>query len=397
MNITMTSTPEAPEGLINYIEETNYSNSFMGNTTDVFQCSNNSSNSKEIVGFALFKVIIDVFVVGFLCAFGFVGNALTIAVLYRDHDRKNTTNWLLQTLAVTDTLYLLACVFIQPLDTVNEYTDWAPGLRAAFPYIEPFMWVFASITQTITIWMVMLVTIDRYIAICMPLTQLRSVERAKITVIIIVVAAVIYNIPRCFEREIVHAYDPCLGHKITKSKQTAFRENKIYFLVYKTICYFIFRAIGPLVILILLNLRLIQALREVRRKHKDLNKSTKNRENITLMLVAVVTVFIICSIPGLTLRIIVTIRYFSKWGIELLTLQIINTITNMLLTVNSSINFLLYCLIGKKFRRILQRMFCMTLKGGVPDVSETEPLTCRTQITKNGTSNVMKDGGDVTL
>jgi len=36
----------------------------------------------------------------------------------------------------------------------------------------------------------------------------------------------------------------------------------------------------------------------------------------------------------------------------------INSITNVMLTLNSSINFLIYCLVGKKFRRIFVRMVC---------------------------------------
>ena len=36
----------------------------------------------------------------------------------------------------------------------------------------------------------------------------------------------------------------------------------------------------------------------------------------------------------------------------------INAITNVLLTFNSAINFLIYCLVGKKFRRIFVAMIC---------------------------------------
>ena len=39
-------------------------------------------------------------------------------------------------------------------------------------------------------------------------------------------------------------------------------------------------------------------------------------------------------------------------------LKYINAIANTLLTFNSSINFLIYCLIGRKFRTILAEMCC---------------------------------------
>ena len=56
-----------------------------------------------------YKMIADVYVFLTLCVFGFIGNAITIAVLRKDPDRTTSpTNWLLQTLALVDTAYLAA-------------------------------------------------------------------------------------------------------------------------------------------------------------------------------------------------------------------------------------------------------------------------------------------------
>jgi len=56
-----------------------------------------------------YKLIADVYVVLTLCIFGFIGNAVTIAVLRKDPDRAiSSTNWLLQTLALVDTIYLVS-------------------------------------------------------------------------------------------------------------------------------------------------------------------------------------------------------------------------------------------------------------------------------------------------
>ena len=359
---------------------------FNSTTIPPFECPNSTETTQMVwTTYIIYRVIIDVFVVGFLCLVGFVGNALSIAILYRDHDRKNTTNWLLQTLALVDTLYLIACVFIQPIKTIHDHTDWMPSLKWTFPYIYPYVWVGASVAQTITVWMVMLVTIDRYIAICHPLkNHLRSVERAKVAVLFIILASICYNIPRIFERELDHKFDPCTNLTMPYSNKSPLWSNKAYFLIYKTIMYFIFRAIGPLLVLILLNMRLINALHLMRKKHKDItSKTNKNRENITLMLVAVVSVFIVCMIPDLVLRIFLTLsNYIPGLTFDIMRLRYANSITNMLLTVNSSINFLIYCLIGKKFRTLLQQMCGMNSRPSrnkpAGDVSETEPLTNKT-------------------
>lgn len=353
--------------------------------------------------YRIYRITIDVFFVGFLSVFGLIGNALSIVVLRRDRDKKNTTNWLLQTLALSDTLYLIACVFFQVVKGVNDMTDWCPGLKQVFPYMEPYIWAFASITQTITVWLVMLVTVDRYIAVCKPLkTQLRTIQRAKLAVAIVIILAILYNIPRFLEREISFSRDKCTGLTKVKSGKTSLRNNKIYFLVYKTIMYFVFRTIGPLIILVGLNLRLIKALQEVRRKHRDLTKSNKHRENITLMLVVVVSVFIVCELPDLSLRIIFSLReFFEIKTLDIPKLRYYNCITNALLTVNSSTNFLIYCLIGHKFRKILRQMCCRHIRSNVMEISETEPLNTRTTnvssskngaLQKNG-PHVVRNGG----
>ena len=360
-------------------------------------------SAKFTMQYRIYRIIIDVFLVGIICIVGFIGNALCIAVLRRDRERKNTTNWLLQTLAFSDTLYLVACVLFQTVKGINDYTNWFPWINVAFPYMEPYIWAFASIAQTITVWLVMLVTMDRYIAICKPLkTQMRTLQRAKLAVTIVIIAAVIYNIPRFMERKIVYLTDSCTNTTIVKSKKTALRENPHYFLVYKTILYFIFRAVGPLITLIGLNLQLINALQAVRRKHRDMKRSPKNKDNITLMLVVVVSIFIICEIPDLILRVIVTIKEFTPaWQISLTRLRYANAITNMMLTVNSSINFLIYCLIGSKFRKILRQMCCGPIKGGGTEISEIEPLntrtttaaTCGTSVGPGALSNGTSTGG----
>ena len=353
-------------------------------------------------GLRLFRIAINVFVVGILCLVGFVGNALSVAVLRKDRDKKNTTNWLLQTLAVADTLYLCASVFIQILNTIHSETNWWPDLQSAFPYLEPYIWPFASIAQTITVWLVMLVTVDRYIAICLPLrTNMRTLQRTKLAVAVVVILAMLYNVPRFMEREIVTKFDSCTNSTFLITQKTTFRENRVYFLVYKTIMYFIFRSIGPLLALIILNVRLVKALREVRKKHRDMTKSTKHRENITLMLVVVVTVFILCEMPDLIARIVFAYVVFDEANFDINRLRYFNVVTNAMLTLNSGINFLIYCLIGNKFRRILWEMCCKRGRAGLIEVSETEPLTTKTHISNNGALKYGKvnnnKGGDVAV
>ena len=199
------------------------------------------------------RFVVDIYIVSFVCCVGFVGNALTIAVLCRDRDKANTTNWLLQTLAVADTIYLICCIFTQPLKAIHEATEGLPGL---FPYAEPYIWPITSIAQTITIWTVVLLTTDRYLAVCHPFNaEFRTMVRIKVATIGIFVGAVVYNIPMFFERELV--YDQNSATEV-KSAKTEMGGHQLYAVIYKMACHFVLRAIGPLVVLIVLNFLLIQ-------------------------------------------------------------------------------------------------------------------------------------------
>jgi 7 transmembrane receptor (rhodopsin family) len=129
-----------------------------------------SSASSSSSTFDVFRVVLNVYVVGVVCAFGITGNLISMAVLGRDRSIRRTTGFLLQALAASDTAYLVACLLYQTTKTVNDVTDWGvPGSRFVWPYLEPYVWPLASIAQTCTVWTVVVVTADRYIAICRPL------------------------------------------------------------------------------------------------------------------------------------------------------------------------------------------------------------------------------------
>lgn len=78
------------------------------------------------------------------------------------------------------------------------------------------------------------------------------------------------------------------------------------------------------------------------------------------MLVTVVTVFIICELPDQCLRLVYAAvsltsdpRLTSDPGDDLLLpLRYVNAVTNALLAFNSSVNFLIYFMVGRTFRRV---------------------------------------------
>lgn len=81
--------------------------------------------------------------------------------------------------------------------------------------------------------------------------------------------------------------------------------------------------------------------------------------NVTIMLVSVVMVFIVCQVPALIYNMAYAISMASvttspSW-------QVLSTLRNFLVNLNSAVNFILYCALGQKFRRTFVRTFCPCL------------------------------------
>ena len=80
------------------------------------------------------------------------------------------------------------------------------------------------------------------------------------------------------------------------------------------------------------------------------NKSTPSPSsaNLAMVLVLIVITFIICQTPGLIAQFdILPVEWFFNWL----------TVSNLLIVVNSAVNFLIYTAFGRKFRSVLLRVF----------------------------------------
>ena len=317
--------------------------------------------------FKHYGLVVEVYLTSALCLFGFVGNVIAFLVLRRD--KQTTTTYLLQTLAVLDTFYLITTVFTQIYEGLYYFTGWFIPQTGFYPYMEMYLYPCARMVQMASSWAVVLVTVERFVSVCRPHSVRRfyTLPRIKVAMGIIFVLCIAYNIPNFFEVTAYQQFDRCQGIYLTKKNETGFYHNRIYQLFYKCILQLLLRYLLPLSVLIVLNCKLFAALRRSWRKRHQMKIKSKPRksENITLMLITVVIVFVICQTPNLTLVIVETLqayipsfhqhyrRYMAqKWWYYIFA-------CNLLLTINSSVNFLIYCLMGKRFRMILMSMMCV--------------------------------------
>ena len=121
-----------------------------------------------------------------MCIFGIAGNSISILVLYKDK-RNEVAAFLLQALAVADnTVLAISLLVLSVITGVLPYLgEDAQFIALAMkPYVVAYVNPIAYMAQTASIWITVLVALNRYVAICRPfdVPRLSTKHRAKIQV-----------------------------------------------------------------------------------------------------------------------------------------------------------------------------------------------------------------------
>ena len=205
-------------------------------------------------------------------------------------------------------------------------------------------------------YLILAMTVDKYIAIKWPhkAATYSTPRRARMIVVGLYVSVFIYNIPHFFLSNIIRGL--CSGYAI----------RSLITSVYSWFS-FVLNAVIPFTLLIYMNFVIIKTVRNSRKTFirdgstgsegkKQLMKNAENQ--LTFMLLMVTTFFLILNFPAY-FRFIYLV--FAKRDTPSLyaRLLLLGQITGKLYPTNSGINFLLYCISGKKFRSDLKEiLYC---------------------------------------
>ncbi len=303
---------------------------------------------------------VNALLVGGMCLVGLLGNTLSLLVLRRDQSSK-VPGFLLQWLAVADNavltvtlLCLSVCGGIVPLVSDRASLE-GPGLL----YVLLWGNSVASMAQTATIWMTVLLAINRYIAICRPLhaAHLCTLGKARLQVGLVMAFSVFFNIPRLFQEQVVPSQGAwnASGSDLDQYElnQTSIGGRSVFGIVYTNALYSVLVLLLPLLLLLVLNWRLVRALQRSRLEVCRTSGS-EARDNISLIMVVIILVFLLCHTPDRCLQ--VALLFEQPKDCELRFYAY--TATNCLFVVNSSTNFVVYYALRKRFRRILAEQIC---------------------------------------
>ena len=142
----------------------------------------------------LISFVIDVLITGTLSIVGLIGNSLTFAVFWKGNF-KTSTSFLFMCLSLSDSVVLLTALLCVSLLSLFEYTGY---LGQSFWKIRYYMFTFVFPLHTAahmtTMWVTLLIAVNRYIIVCLPLraSMWCTDRKVKIQLSVVLLFALLY-------------------------------------------------------------------------------------------------------------------------------------------------------------------------------------------------------------
>ncbi|VDN98117.1 unnamed protein product [Rodentolepis nana] len=331
-----------------------------------------------------------------ICTIGIVVNIINIIVLTRSW-MKSSTNVYLTAVSVSDMMYL----FFSLLFTLYVYPAF--NTSAIYMYALPTFRGIANLFSNITTWLTLSFTIERFINISYPIFGHRVCTRGKAKRIVlgVCIIAFILTFPDFLQSRIKPPLDsngtliPGGRYEQTDSDYAPVLRNIGY--VYINQLAFV---ILPFILLAVFNSLLIQKGLEAKRTRQGMSKQKLDRhpkaqyaskgleiakscltatvavaqirnnstrkaifseqQRITVMLISIVVAFLILQTPSTVISIAIHILTEEQKADEnfFSILVVVSNISNVLLFINATLNFVFYSLFSVKFRTT-----CKTILG----------------------------------
>ncbi|XP_064622043.1 FMRFamide receptor-like [Lineus longissimus] len=289
---------------------------------------------------------------------GIITNCITIYVFTR-YPTKSSTYMLLQIMAAADSMFLIFSILNLSIPNiynfVSSYTSYLETWVHSLQYLKGFH----EISRDYAVWMVAIITVDRYIGICHPMkaTRINTVRHAVIVAVGLLLLLAAFNVPMFMLIKVIEKTSE--NGQLTWTNSDLAKDetfSKIYFITDAVI-----NLLVPIVFVITMNGAIIKVITRASQQRsamtRQLSENTKHSYRTNIMLVIVAILFVLCEVP----KIVEQVLYFT--GRELTFVEYENNIplpvgvaSEFLQNFNSFVNFYVYCLVGKKFQRIMGTM-----------------------------------------
>lgn len=275
------STPSSSN--VDTINYNNYS-SYFPNSSEMYSNSTNNSHPHCIPGSNALGNLISMVLYSVVCIIGLFGNTLVIYVVLRFSKMQTVTNMYILNLAIADECFLIGIPFL--LATMH-LRIWKFGEYMCKAYM-----VSTSITQFTSSIFLLIMSADRYIAVCHPISspRYRTPFVSKIVSCIAWIVSITLMIPVIVFANIIEIE----GHISCNIKWPAKHNEQsgTTFILYTLILGFA----TPLCFILCFYYLVIRKLHTVGPKNKSKEKKRSHRK-VTKLVLTVITVYILCWLP----------------------------------------------------------------------------------------------------
>ncbi|XP_071477041.1 orexin receptor type 2-like [Diadema antillarum] len=302
-----------------------------------------------------------------------LGNTMVcVAILKNDHMR-TVTNYYILNLAVTDILIAI-CL---PTTITTDITDtWFFGKIACH-----FIPYFQVVLLCASIYTLMMIAVDRYLAICHPLKFQIRASRTALTIALVWVVSFLVPLPKAVvQRTLPNVLGPHIGKPtwLTECDEILWPQG-VWEKMYHT-AFFVVGYLLPLTVIGVAYIRVCRRLwsgipteegcgatkpdlQNNVMTTKTISKSTeaqlKSRRKVASMLIVVVVTFAVCFFPFQLLNLLKRHEAFSSLdgSVDFNFVHVPYIIAHFMAFVNSAINPIIYNFMSAKFRQAFKSMF----------------------------------------
>ncbi len=313
----------------------------------------------SVCPYTLFFFIIYGPLYGVVCGCGIVGNTLSFAVLHKYS--KTVATYLLKALAVMDNIFLTVAASVQMSQGLMLHFGLKDQLEPHHHYYSVLLWPLVHMSQTGTVWIMVLVAANRFIAVCKPLhaSRLCTKRNIRIQLLVLALAIIIYNTPRFFEYRLVNRNVTTEnGTAVLIEQNEGIAELYLYNILYENVAYCLFVVLIPLVVLVFFNVHLVHSLKKAQQNRRALHsRGNVEENNITLVMVVIIIVFIACQTPAAINQILYYLLDDSYKESCTKYMHYFH-LCNLIILINSSVNFIIYCVLRRQFQQELVALLC---------------------------------------
>ncbi|XP_067293428.1 somatostatin receptor type 2 [Pseudorasbora parva] len=287
------------------------------------------------------STVVITFMYFVVCAIGLCGNGLVIYVILRYAKMKTVTNIYILNLAVADVLFMMSLPFIA-IQLALVHWPFGSALCRVVMTVD-------SLNQFTSIFCLMVMSIDRYLAVVHPIksTKWRKPHVAKAINLAVWVVSLMVNLPIVIYSGLITKPDGCFCTIVWPEPQEAYYTTFMFYT-------FFLGFVLPLMVICLCYLFIIIKVKSSGIRVCS-SKRKRSEKKVTRMVSIVVAVFVFCWLPFYIFNVTSVTGTISTTPF----LRSMFAFVVVLGYANSCANPILYAFLSENFKKSFKNVLCL--------------------------------------